>query len=221
MKKFKIGDSVVVKNGVIEPDIEFEIGGWQGRIIEIDKEHDKDNFLITIEWDSITLKQMPEDYVKQSELEGLDWEKMILYESDLEKTSSRDAKKDLEIVKNQLSDKYHWLSFGEEGERISKIIKDIDDEMECYEKWDDYLSENLTFPISAVISDSEGYSNVKIGEKVTIKALSNFVDLYGIIATIKTGLRKYEMPLCDLEVIDEKSKNYQLIKDYKIWFANR
>ena len=33
----KIGDSVKVKTGVLEPDNEkFEIGGWQGRIVNID-----------------------------------------------------------------------------------------------------------------------------------------------------------------------------------------
>jgi len=41
----KTGDSVKVKDGTKEPDTEdFEIGGWQGRIVEIDKKADlRDN----------------------------------------------------------------------------------------------------------------------------------------------------------------------------------
>lgn len=51
----KKGDSVIVKEGVKDPDTdEFEIGGWQGRVIEIDNLSEKNNALITIEWDSIT-----------------------------------------------------------------------------------------------------------------------------------------------------------------------
>ena len=50
---FQLGDSVVVKQGIKEPDFEeFEIGGWQGRITEINTKSDKNNVLITIEWDS-------------------------------------------------------------------------------------------------------------------------------------------------------------------------
>ena len=68
---FKIGDSVVVREGVKEPDLEeFEIGGWQGRVLEIDSDSDKDNVLITTEWDSFTFLQMPSDYIKQSEIDG-------------------------------------------------------------------------------------------------------------------------------------------------------
>jgi len=28
-------------------------------------------------------------------------------------------------------------------------------------------------------------------------------------------------PLCDIDVLDEKSINYRLVHDYKNWFANR
>ena len=46
----KIGDSVVVKGGVKEPELEeFEIGGWQGSVVEIDTDTEKDNVLVTIE----------------------------------------------------------------------------------------------------------------------------------------------------------------------------
>ena len=60
----KLGDSVIVKQGVKEPDLEeFEIGGWQGRVVDIDTKSDKDDILITIEWDSLTLRQIPSNYI--------------------------------------------------------------------------------------------------------------------------------------------------------------
>ena len=43
---FNIGDSVVVKKGVKDPDLGNHIAAWQGRISEIDGD------LICIDWDS-------------------------------------------------------------------------------------------------------------------------------------------------------------------------
>jgi hypothetical protein len=55
-RNFKIGDSVVVKSGVKDPDLGIDIAGWQGRIAEIEK---KDSS-VGIAWDSMTLKNMPD-----------------------------------------------------------------------------------------------------------------------------------------------------------------
>ncbi len=221
---FKIGDSVVVREGVKEPDLEeFEIGGWQGRVLEIDSDSDKDNVLITTEWDSFTLLQMPSDYIKQSEIDGYDWSCMVLYETDLEKSVSRDKKGNVKKSKEKLSDKHYWDSLGQEGLRISKILQGVDphDEMKCLEKWVAHLDKELTFPIQAIVSESEDNWLIKDGDKVLIKALPHIVDMYGVIASIILKGKKYEFPLCDLEVIDKTLTDFQLIDDYRIWFANR
>jgi len=222
--RFKIGDSVVVKQGIKEPDLEeFEIGGWQGRVVEIDSKSDNDNILTTIEWDSLTLKQIPSDYIEQSEREGYDWQNMTLYASELEKTNPRDKKENVRKIKNELSDKYYWTSLGDEGIRISKVLGKINphDEMKCLQKWVAYLDKKLTFPVDAIVSDSEDNWLIKTGDNVLIKSLPHIVDMYGIIASIRLNGKKYEFPLCDLEVIDKTKPNFQLIEDYRTWFANR
>ena len=221
---FKTGDSVVVRQGVKEPDLEeFEISGWQGRIAEIDTDSNKDNVLITIEWDSLTLLQIPSDYIEQSVMDGFDWSSMVLYESDVEKSVSRDKKENVKKTKEKLAEKYNWTSLGQEGSRISKILQgvDPDDEMECLQKWVEHLDKELTFPIQAIVSESEDNGLIKSGDKVLIKALPHIVDLYGVIASIRLNGKKYEFPLCDLEVIDKTGTDFQLIDDYRIWFANR
>lgn len=45
---------------------------------------------------------------------------------------------------------------------------------------------------------------------------------YGIIVTSIDIIEKhtFEIPLCDLEVIDKKSKYYLLIEDYSYWYNN-
>lgn len=64
---FKIGDSVKVRKGIMCPDNEsVSIGGWQGRIFEIDEDED----IVAIRWDSVTLKQLPIEYIKESEKDG-------------------------------------------------------------------------------------------------------------------------------------------------------
>jgi len=220
----KIGDSVIVRQGIKEPDLEeFEIGGWQGRVLEIDTDSDKDNVLITIEWDSLTLLQMPSDYIEQSEIDGFDWTSMVLYDSDLETSVSRDKKENVKKAKEKLSDKYYWVSLGQEGLRISKILHGVDphSEMKCFQKWAEHLDKELTFPIQAIVSESEDNWLIKSGDKVIIKALPHIVDTYGVIASISLNGKKYAFPLCDLEVIDKTRTDFQLIDDYRIWFANR
>ena len=221
---FELGDCVIVKQGTKEPDSEeFEIGGWQGHIVEIDTKSDNDNILITIELDSLTLKIIPSHYIEQLERDGYDWQNMILYDSDLEKTNPRDKKENLKNVQDKLSDKYHWASFGDKGKRITKVLNDVnpDDEMKCLQKWVGYLDKELTFPIHAIVSDSEDNWLIKSGDKVLVKSLPHIVDMYGIIASIRLNGEKFEFPLCDLEVIDKKKVDFQLIEDYRTWFANR
>jgi len=222
----KKGDSVIVKEGVKDPDSEeFEISGWQGRVIDIDNKSEKNNTLITVEWDSITLKQMDSntDIIAQSERDGFGWDTMTLYNTELEKSKARDTKENVIKTQEELSNKYHWAWLGDEGIRISEILKEANpkNEMECLQEWVKYLEKRLTFPIEAIISESESDWLSKIGEKVSIESLTHTVDTYGVIATTRIGRKKYEYPLCDLEVIDKKSPNFQPINDYRLWFANR
>jgi len=88
----KIGESVVVKSGVVDPDFGTEIGGWQGRVKELDGD------TAFIEWDSITLREMGMDLVIRCENENLDWEVMTLSQQEVERTSSRDSERDVEAV---------------------------------------------------------------------------------------------------------------------------
>lgn len=199
----KIEDSVIVKQGTKEPDSEeFEIGGWQGRVVEIDTDTDKDNILITIEWDSLTLEHLPSNFIQQSEIDGLDWQSMILYESDVDKTVPRDKKEKVKKIQDKLSDEYYWASHGEEGLRISNVLSNVkrSNEMKCFEIWDKYLDENLSFPIPAIVDESEDNWLIKSGDKLLIKSLSNIVDMYGIIAKVKLERKTYEYPLCDLRL---------------------
>ncbi len=220
---FKIGDSVTVKAGIKAPDAEnIEIGGWQGRVIEIDTES-FESTLVNIEWDSLTIDQMPSKFIEQSEIDGLEWREMNLYESELTKSVTRDKKANVKEAQERQLEKLYRASLDEEGQRISKVLAGTNrkDEMACLQKWVNHLDKELIFPIQAIVTETENSRIIDYEDEVQIKSLPHIVDMYGIIATIKHEGKKLEFPLCDLEVIDKKSKGYQLINDYCTWFGNR
>ena len=218
MAYFKIGDSVVVKQNVQDPDSDFCIGGWQGRISDIETEKN----LICIEWDSYTLKQMPNKFIEQSECDGLDWRRIFLETHEVEISQPRDKEEDVKYTVDYLNKKYFWLRFGEAGKRIDELLnrKNGDDELSAYKAWEQYLTETLIFPFKAKIAEPQEKGPFQSGDQVKVTELELVDDLYGIIMQVYSGRRKYAFPLCELDVIDQLSTNHQPVEDYKLWFAN-
>jgi len=216
---FKEGDSVVVKPGIVDPDFDTEIGGWQGRILE---EPGSDN-LVLIGWDSITLKNMPGSVIEQSEEQGLDWTKMYLEVQEVALTSLRDTKEDVIQAISELARKHAWSYLGEQGKRIGKVLDGVDEdsEMAALDAWEEHLSKSLVFPFEARIAEYQERGPLQAGDRVKVTGIGLVDDLYGVIVDLRRGRRKYAFPLCDLEVIDENSPNYQIVRDYAVWFANR
>jgi len=98
--KINIGNSVVVNDGVDDPDFGSDISGWQGRIKEIDEDG-----LILIRWDSFTMKQMGMELVNDCVEEGFDWEVMALSINDVQKTKERDHENDVEEMSDLIISK--------------------------------------------------------------------------------------------------------------------
>jgi len=217
----KIGDSVIVKPGTKDPDLGGDLGGWQGRITELDQ--DEDDPTATIAWDSITLKAMPTPMIAHCEKEGLDWQVMGLDVTDIELASPRDTAKDVEQAANEILNSVAWLHLDEEGERIQTVLDGIDpdDEMALVEAWEEHLEENLSFPFEAEVAEYQERGPLQTGDHVKVKSISEADDHYGVLVEVRRGGEKYVFPLCDLEVIDKQSPNYQPVKDYVVWFANR
>ncbi|MCI5123700.1 MAG: hypothetical protein D3925_04300 [Candidatus Electrothrix sp. AR5] len=256
---FNIGDSVVVKKGVKDPDLENDIGAWQGRISEIDKD------LICIDWDSITLQQMPASSIIHSEEEGWEWQKMYLSHSDVTLTKRRDSVEDVDRAFEELSSYYMWVNFGEQGKRIQKVLSGAphDDDSAFMQAWRAYLQKKLIFPFQARVEEMmlRG-SSFKVGDTINVYGIAGSLDEnYGLFAELEQkdpepppqndgsqpkrdwltrffsawGLLPSQaagqgrvgkksgpvFPLADIEAIDRSSKNYQPLKDYVVWYANR
>ena len=93
-----VGDSVVVKSGVLDPDFGTDISGWQGRIEQVD-----DGETVFIRWDSITLRKMRLNIIIRCENENLDWEVMTLDTDEIEVTTARVSEEDVSRTASQLN----------------------------------------------------------------------------------------------------------------------
>lgn len=216
-KELQVGDSVKVKNGTKDPDFEIDIGGWQGRVTEIRED------MICIDWDSSTLSIFPDKYISQCEEDGLDWERIYLEKKDVEFVD--DVNADIELVerRKEIQAKHRWDCLGDAGKRISNVLKHVnpDDDLAAFDAWEKHLKESISFPLEAEIADCQEKGSLRQGDKIKIHSILGYEDLYGVIAKIRFNRKVYHFPLCDIGVLDNRSKNYQLVNDYRNWFANR
>lgn len=216
---FEVGDSVAVREGVADPDSLVEIVGWQGRVWKIEEDPDGEPFVV-IRWDSLTLKSMPEWYLEQSEQRGLGWSEFILKPADVEHADSRDTPREVEEVAAEIESRVFWLSMGEEGRRIQKVVYGLNNEMEEFDAWERYLKENLSFPFEAVVRDFEEKTPLRQGDRVRVWEISIVDDLYGVIIAGRWNGQGIDFPLGGLEAVDG-GRNKQIVSDYAVWFANR
>jgi hypothetical protein len=218
--QFQIGDSVVIKSGVHDPDYGTSISGWRGRVSEIDL----GNNLICIQWDSVTLKQIPEKIIQACEKDNLSWEFMYLSPKEVEKTEPRDNEDDVQASVQQLSILYYWFSFGDQGIRIQEVLSrksDPDKEDDPNILWVEYLQDVVSFPFEAKVAEYQERGPLQVGDRVEVVNIAGYDELYGVLVNIQSKVDDYVFPLCDLKTVDEDSPNSQPIMDYATWFANR
>jgi len=89
--KFKRGDIVRVLPDVKDPDFKINIGGWSGKVEEIDLAENR-SWLYTIRWDQKTLSLAGVDYEDQCERNNLDYEVIYLEERELELVENQTGK---------------------------------------------------------------------------------------------------------------------------------
>jgi hypothetical protein len=214
--QYKIGDSVVVKPQVHDPDLDLVIGGWQGTISDISDEHNT----VCIDWDSYTLQAMPASVIDTCEVEGLAWNQMYVEVTDVEAAPRRDTPEMVAQVVAQLEAQHGWIYLGEEGRYIQSVIGEVDPN-DTLEAWEEHFREVLRFPFAATIAESQGRGPLRTGTQVMVEGLTDIDDKYGVIVRVKNQRNISHFPLCDLEAIDKGSPNYEPVRAYVVWFANR
>ncbi len=216
-----VGDIVVVRSGVSDPDMGADLGGWQGRVIGIHPGEQPPT--LDIQWDSITLRSMAPEVIERCEEEGLDWTQMCLEVGDVMVTDARDSEHDVAAVKAELAPRYTWFSLGgEQGRNIQRVVSSAEgrDEAAVFAAWQRHLEAHLTFPFAATLSDNE-YGPMRQGDRLRVTGITFLDETYGIIVSVTHGRGVSSVPLCDLTAEDTTSPNHDLVDDYSTWFTNR
>jgi hypothetical protein len=97
-----LGDSVVVKSGVRDIDLDYDMSGWQGWVIDIEVIEGRPP-LVTLVWDSITLNSLPRRFIEISELQNMSWAEYNLFINEVELTEPRDTLEDVDDAIQDLS----------------------------------------------------------------------------------------------------------------------
>lgn len=213
----KKGDSVVVRSGVKDPDLDFDIGGWQGRLSAIDGAE------IFVDWDSLTLEQMASEIIAHCEKEGWDWRRMNLEANEVEKATPRDTEEDVARSVARLEKKHAFDHLGKKADIVRAVLGNIEVEEDPDELavWGDHLEAKMIFPFDARVAEYQERGPLKEGDEVIVQGIKGLNERYGVIVKLKHGREQYHFPLCDLEAIEESTDNHQLVKGYALWFANR
>jgi len=219
---FDVGDSVRVNEGVEDSDYPGqEISGWQGRVVGV---QDEDPPLLEIEWDSVTLNEMPTSILEEAELDGFDWTRYHLYASDVEAVEPRDAPQDVKHAQTTLREELRWVFVEEDEEQLIRQVlsqAESDDERAVLTVWKEKLTDRLSFPFGARVAEPQESGPFQYGEKVHVKNILLMDSLYGLLAVIQQGRSTKHLPLADLEAVDGDSNNYESLRAYRAWFANR
>ncbi len=235
------GDSVRALPGVKDQDNDTDMGGWQGRIEDIDK--DKETFVF-IAWDSITLKQMPLEYIMSALDEDYEYCQMWLEDKEVEPAEPRDRPEDVEEAVSELFEKYESGPKREEEQLIRQILdsEDLSITEETQNKFCKYLQEHIKYPCIVTgtedfsweepyvlgIFDDREYQKLKktkpsYTDRYYLKGPVKIIDdLYGIIAKVRriSDNKLFELPLWDLETADKQDSSTSLLKAYSFWMTN-
>jgi hypothetical protein len=102
-------------------------------------------------------------------------------------------------------------------------MKGIDpgNDWRCMKRWHKFLRAKLSHPFKAEVAEYQEYGPLRAGNCIEVLKILGVDDSYGVIVAVLHKHMVYQFPLCDLEVKDKTSPNYQPVKDYVVWFANR
>jgi hypothetical protein len=113
----------------------------------------------------------------------------------------------------------------EQDLRIAAVLENVDEEddneAKAFQAWLSHLETKLPLPFEAQIVETQEQGTLKTGAQVSVFDFTGIDNQYGIMVSVKTERKRFDFPLCDLEVCEETSPNYQLVDDYVVWFYNR
>jgi len=217
---FRIGDSIIVNPGVMDPDDStLSLGGWQGWVTDIYLKEDN----VAFQWDSLVLRSIPEANIRKYLVAGLGWDTMGLAMGDVALATPRDTPDETAAVYEEIMAHHRYDYLADYNPGISDLLGPLGvvDNLVYLHAWEEHLGKVLRFPFEARVEEQHLPGPVRVGDIVQILGIADVDDLYGVLVNVRLQRRSYILTLCDLEATDHTSPNYQPLNDYVIWFANR
>ena len=218
--KFKIGDAVVVNPGVMCPDKpELSLTGWQGWVTEIYSPEGN----VAFNLDSQTLRALTGDYIRECEIAGLDWATMGLGMDEVSPSAPRDTPEEAKAAYEEIESHHIWDFLADSNPGIGEALGHLGkaDTLTYLHAWEEHLEQALHFPFEARVDEKLFRGPVQEDDIVNILSIADVDDRYGLLVDVRLDRRAYVLPLCELDATDNSSTNYQPLKDYVVWYANR
>jgi tetratricopeptide (TPR) repeat protein len=218
----KIGDTVRVRAGIVDPDYGTDLTGWQGEVTDLD-EDEQGNTLVLIQWDSQTLESMPGDEIEKSEEDGLDWTEMYLLESEVSRAPQRDTPRQRQASQEKRAAQFPWAYLGEQGRRIQAVLQGVDpeDEWAALQAWDAHLRQHMQLPFTAEIGEPVEVDWLEVMDRVKAVAFEALDESWGVQVRVEKRKQQAILALYDLDFAAGKSSNEELLDDYLTWYAER
>jgi hypothetical protein len=107
----------------------------------------------------------------------------------------------------------------EQESRIDEVLKECDGwavNSKTIETFLNHLNKYLDFPFEVIgLEDDVEYQLYEIEDSG-----DTMYGLTGNVKLLSNKRRRLVVALCDLEAVDERSKNYELLDDYSVWYCN-
>ncbi|MCB0559288.1 MAG: 2OG-Fe(II) oxygenase [Phaeodactylibacter sp.] len=162
-----IGQTGQVKAGQKDEDTGTSLAGWSGRVISLDSESD----LVEVEWDSPTLHQLPDAYIRHSIDEGYDYFRYHIETINIEAIEPKDTPFQTEEVQKALDAHYS-----------------------------DYeLRDRRPLPFSAAEREAFAGEHLKKMEKVNKQLLRLLKTIKGSGSFVTSGIKDFTHPGLQLE----------------------
>lgn len=216
-----MGTLVRVKKGVTDPLFpDIPLGGWTGRVDEID--NDGKNVIVCIAWNSYTLEHMPEAYVVRCLRQAMDFDFLWLSQEDIEPITSEENQIETPTQLHPAP-----LDLNHPEDRIRAIFGLTSDDPlpeatpRSLEIYHDYLKNNLTFPFVGCLWQSDGpgeNTNALLHAQVLrlVPPTNSNEESSPAQVEVQVGERTFWADLNDLEV-ETNTPQGKLIADFQYW----
>ena len=215
--RFKVGDRVRVKHGVLDTEYpDMPLGGWAGTISEIDR-----HGTCTVQWSKETLASIHPIYRKRCAIDGTVLEEYWLGDDDLEPDPGEPLS-----IEQPTHITPRRLSVDEQGDRVRMVFGLTSDDFlpavddDSLETYYDHLVERMSLPVEARYCPQEDFLDPSPLRRVTVVALDREIawdEDEGIMCKMRTAEGEEVVPVTDLE-FQRSDPNYQLVDDFAAWF---